>query len=67
MIIGVGTYISNSISIFEKLKTSYERINSITEFNYSVTPELSYFGNKMRVIFNGICLKQNKITYTLKK
>ena len=29
--------------------------------------QLSYFGNKMRVIFNGICLKQNKITYTLKK
>ena len=43
---------------------SDERITSITTSNYSITPELSYFGNKIRVKFNGSCLKQDKITYT---
>ena len=43
---------------------SYETINSITESNYSITPELSCYGSKIRVKFNGSCLKHNKITYT---
>ena len=34
-----------------------ESINSITAFNYNITPELSYYGSKIRVKFNGICLK----------
>ena len=42
---------------------SDERINSITASNYSITPELSYYGSKIRVKFNGSCLKQDKITY----
>ena len=37
--------------------------NSITASNYSITPELSYYGIKIRVKFNGSCLKQDKITY----
>ena len=41
-----------------------ERINSITASNYSITPELSYYGSKIRVKFNGSCLKQDKIIYT---
>ena len=41
-----------------------ERINFITACNYSVTPELSYYGNKTRVKFNRDCLKQDKIIYT---
>ena len=40
-----------------------ERINSITASNYSVTLELSYYGSKKRVKFNGSCLKQDKIKY----
>ena len=43
---------------------SDERINSITASNYSITPELCYYGNKIRVKFNGSCLKQDKLTYT---
>ena len=43
---------------------SDERINSITASNYSITTELSYHGNKIRVKFNGNCLKQHNITYT---
>ena len=41
-----------------------ERINSITASNHSITPELSYYGNKIRVKFNGSCLKQDRIKYT---
>ena len=41
-----------------------ERINSITASNYSITPELSYYGSKIRAKFNGNCLKQDTITYT---
>ena len=43
---------------------SDEKINSITASNYNVTPELSYYCSKIRVKFNGSCLKQDKITYT---
>ena len=40
---------------------SDERINSNTAANHSITPELSYYGTKTRVKFNGSCLKQDKI------
>ena len=42
---------------------SDERISSITASNYSITPELSYYGSKIRVKFNQSCLKQDKITF----
>ena len=42
---------------------SDERLNSNTASNYKVTPELSYYGTKIRVEFNGTCLKQDKVTY----
>ena len=42
---------------------SDESINSNTASNHSITPELSYYGNKARVEFNGSCLKQYKATY----
>ena len=41
-----------------------ERINSITASNHSITPKLSYYGTKIRVKFNGSCLKQDRIEYT---
>ena len=43
---------------------SDEKINSITESSYSITPSLDYLGTKIRVKFNGSCLKEDKITYT---
>ena len=52
-ILGFG----KSIGLFD------ESINSITAFNYNITPELSYYGSKIRVKFNGSCLKQDKTTY----
>ena len=41
-----------------------ERINSVTTSNYSITPELSHYGTKTRVNFNGASLKQDKATYS---
>ena len=42
---------------------SYERINSITTPNYSVTPFLDYYGTKTRLEFSRSCLKQDKVTF----
>ena len=42
---------------------SDERLNSNTASNYKITAELSYYGTKIRVEFNGSCLKQDKVTY----
>ena len=42
---------------------SDKRRNSNTASNYTITPELSYYGTKTRVKFNGSCLKQDKVTY----
>ena len=61
-IIGVGN--GEYISFWKFKGLSDERINSITASNYSITPELSYYGAKIRVEFNASCLKQDKITYT---
>ena len=44
-------------------RLSDERINSITTSNYSISPELSHYGTKVRVKFSGSCLKQDKATY----
>ena len=43
---------------------SDERLNSNTASNYKITSELSYYGTKIRVEFNGSCLKQDKVTYS---
>ena len=42
---------------------SDERLDSITASSYKVTPELSFYGTKTRVEFNGSCLKQDKVTH----
>ena len=62
MISGVGN--GKYIYFLKSKGLSYERINSITASNYSITPQLSYYGSKIRVKFNGRCLKQDKVTYT---
>ena len=43
---------------------SDEPINSVTASDYSIAPSLDYLGAKIRVKFNGSCLKQDKIIYT---
>ena len=58
---GVGS--GNYIYFWKSKVLLDERINSITAFNYSITPKVSYFGTKTRVEFNGSCLKQDRITY----
>ena len=43
---------------------SDERINSIKTCDYGITPYLSYYDtNKIRVKFNGGCLKQDQATF----
>ena len=58
---GVGN--GKCIYFWKSKDLSDERINSITASSYSITPELSYYGSKIRVKFNGSCLKQDKITF----
>ena len=40
-----------------------ENLDSITASNYKITPELSFYGTKAKVEFNGSCFKQDKVTY----
>ena len=42
---------------------SDKRINSIKMPNYSIIPNLSYYGTKTRVELRGSCLKQDKVTF----
>ena len=48
---GVGS--GNYIYFWKSKGLSDERINSITTPNYSLTPELDYYGSKIRVKFSG--------------
>ena len=61
--VGNGEY----IYIWKTKRLSHDRINSITTFNYSFTRELSYYGSKISVKFNGSCLKQVKVTLLTEK
>ena len=60
-IAGVGS--GNYVYFWRSKGLFNERINSITTSNYSITPELNYYGTKARVKFSGSCLKQDKTTY----
>ena len=60
-IAGVGS--GNYIYFWKTKSLSDENLDSMTASNYSITPELSYYGTKTRVELNGICLKQDKATY----
>ena len=61
-IIGVG---SGKYIYFWKCNGLYdEGINSITVSNYSISSELSYYSNIIRVKFIGSSLKQDKRTYS---
>ena len=65
IIAGVGN--GRYIYYWQSKGLSDERINSITAFNYSVTPFLDYYGTETRVEFSGSCLKQDKVTLDLGK
>ena len=43
---------------------SAETVKPPTTSDNSLTPAVSYYGTKMRVKFNGSCLKQPKTSYT---
>ena len=58
---GVGS--GNYIYLWKSKGLSDKELDSITASNYKITTELSFYGTKTRVEFNGSCLKQDKVTY----
>ena len=64
-IAGVGS--GNYIYFWKSKGLSDERIDSITGSNYKITPELRFYGTKIRLKFNGSCLKQDKVTLNHRK
>ena len=58
-----GVSSGNYIYFWDSNGLSDENITAPTTSDYTLHPELSYFGTKTRVQFNGSCLKQDKITY----
>ena len=61
IIAGVGN--DNHIYYWKSKGLSDERINSIKTSDYGITPYLSYYDtNKIRVKFDGGCLKQDQGT-----
>ena len=55
---GNGSY----IYFWESKGQSYERIDSIKTPNHSITANVHYYGTKIKVEFNGSCLKQDSVT-----
>ena len=55
---------TNYISSWKSKGLSSESIKPLTTSDDSLTPELNYYGNKVRVNFTGSCLKQPIILYT---
>ena len=55
IIAGVGN--GSHIYYWKSKGLSDEGINYIKTSNYSVIPYLDYYGTKIKVKFNGICLK----------
>ena len=58
---------TNYISSQESKGLSNENIKSPTTSNNSVTPLITYYDYNIRIKFNGIILRQPKVTYTHKK
>ena len=63
----VGVDNGNYIYYWKSKGLSDGRINSIIASSYKFTPQLSYYGTKTRVEFNGSCLKQDSVTFNHKK
>ena len=62
---GVGT--DNYIYYRQSKGLSGEIINCIKTTNHSITPFLDYYDTKKRVKFSKSCLKQDSVTFNLKK
>ena len=62
-IVGVGNY----IYFWTSKGLSDGRINYITASSYKVTPQLTYYGTKTRVEFNGCCFIEDSVTLNHKK
>ena len=60
-IVDVGS--GNYIYFWKSKGLSDARLESITASNYKITPELSFYGTKRGIEFNGNCLKQDKVTH----
>ena len=60
-IAGAGS--GNYIYFWKSKGLPDERLNSNTTSNYGITPELSFYGTKRSVEFNGSCLNQDKATH----
>ena len=52
------------VSSWKSKGLSAESIKPPNTSDNSLTPELNYYGTKIRVKFNGSCLQQSKISYT---
>ena len=61
MIAGVGN--GSDIYYWQSKGLSDKRINSVRTPNHSITPNLDYYDTKTRAEFNGICLKQDSVTF----
>ena len=60
-IAGVGS--GNYIYFWKSKDLSDERLDFITASNHKITPQLSFYGTKTKLEFNGSCLKQDQVTY----
>ena len=60
---GSGSGSGNYIYFWKSIGLSDERLNFNTASNSKITSELSYYGTKIRVEFNGSSIKQDKVTY----
>ena len=59
---GVGS--GNYVNFWKSNGLSDENITPPATTDYSFTPKFSYLHAKMRVEFNGSCLKKDKIMYS---
>ena len=57
------TTTTDYISSWNSKGLSAESVKPPTTSDNSLTPELSYYGTKTRVKFNGSCLQQSKTSY----
>ena len=61
MVPGVGIGNGRYICYWESEKFSVESVNSIKTYDHGITRYLSYYDiNKIRVGFDGVCLKQDQ-------
>ena len=61
--VGNGSY----IYYWQSKGLSGKKPNYIRTPNYNITPNLDYYGTKIRVEFNGSCLKQDSVKFNHKK